>query len=135
MPNRQQRRAQPQRTKLQWLAQLVELSKTSPGVPDDMTIASLLLDAIVAEQRSLHHENLALLCGLAAAHFSRASAALPIAKHVNVQGERVHTEADVAKYLGLPVEQVRAFADELLAAQGADSGISRVNATDINPLH
>ena len=135
MPNRQQRRAQPQRTKPQWLAQLVELSKSSPGLPDDLTIASLLLDVIVTEQRGLQDESLAVLCGLAAAHFGRASAALPAAQHVNAQGERIYTEADVAKHVGIPIEQVRAHADELMRALGADSGISLANPADINPLH
>ncbi len=133
--NRQQRRAIPLQSKSQWLQQLTAMTKTFPGMPDDQAIVSLLLDIIVAEQRNLHPENLAVLCGLTAGHLARVQSTFPAPKHVDAQGKPLYTEADVAQYVGVTVGEVRAQIDQMQANGELDGCIVHINAEDINPLH
>ncbi len=122
-------------SKAQWLQQLTAMTKTLPGMPDDQTIVALLIDIIEAEQRNLHPENLAVLCGLAAGHLARVQAGFPVAKHADAQGRPIYTEVDVAQYVGATVDQVRAEIDQMKAAGELDGCIFPLSADDINPLH
>jgi hypothetical protein len=123
------------KTMPQLLAQLVQLSKSAPGLPDDLTIANLLLEVITDEQGRLKDTSNAVLCGLAAAHLARFNKTLPTARHVNAKGEPVYTEEDVAKFTGRSVAQVRSQVDELFREGGADTDISRASAEELQPIH
>ena len=133
--NRQQRRAIPLLTRGQWIEELIALSKTSPGLPDELSIGQLLLEIITTEQHSLQTESLAVLCGLAASYMAHMAHGFPVAKHADAQGRPIYTEADVAQYVGATVDQVRAEIDQMKAAGELDGCIFPLSADDVNPLH
>lgn len=141
--NRKHRRAQPLTgailrpllSRYEWIERLLELSKTSPGLPDALSISQLLLEVIITEERSLQPGNLAVLCGLAAGYLACSRDGFPAPQHVDAQGRPVYTEADVAQYVGATVGEVRAQIDQMQANGELDGCVLKLNADDINPLH
>ncbi|MDR0233491.1 MAG: hypothetical protein LBI31_01580 [Zoogloeaceae bacterium] len=124
--------------KAQWIERILWIVQNAPAglaeVPDDLSVAQLLLEVIVAEQQKLGTDNLATLAGLAASFFSRFQGSRAAPSFVNNKGEAVYTEGDVARQLGIPVEKVRALADELIAA-GAEDIYSEADPDELQALH
>lgn len=123
------------RKKMMWQEKVIHLSKTCPGMPPDPVMVELLIDLIVANERKLSDHSVAMLAGLAAAHWQRYAQTLPRPTHVTHEGEAVYTEADVAKALNLPIEKVRSMADDLRTQHGDASGICLTTADKLNPIH
>lgn len=130
--NRQQRRARAPLTRAQWAMQMNELHKRLPKeLPDDMTIAQLLMDVIVQEQTRVSDESLAMLVGMASACMARAMQKLPPAKYADKNGRPVYSEQDVAAFTGQTVEQARSG----LAAFAKEAGVPLTPTNDVQPLH
>lgn len=129
--NRQQRRSRNKLTRAEWSLRLVELQKTTPGLPGDLETAQLLMGIIVDEQLNISDMNLATLAGLCCGHMARAMKEIPPATHADKNGTPMFTDQQVAEFTGMPVEEVRAS----ITAYFKEIGVEPSNQGDVFPLH
>lgn len=130
--NRQQRRARVSLSRSQWVMQMRELSKRLPkDGPDDLAIAQLLTDVIVAEQLNVSDDSLATLVGLATSCMNRTMQKLPPAKYADKDGRPMYSEHELAAFTGQTVEQTRSS----LEAFAKEAGVPLDTTQHLQPLH
>lgn len=118
-------------SKAQWQHKITEIAKHLPKDlrPDDQTIMQILVDVIVSEQSQLKPKNLAMLASMAAALLERVVSSLPPASHVLDNGKKVYTEAEIAKHLGVSLDEVQ----KLSKVMAQESANGELLYTDVDP--
>lgn len=115
-------------------AELAEMAEQMPAIPgdlDDLRLANVLLDVLVAEQRKITMTSAAVLLALVGSLTRRAIDQMPKPAQCLLDGTPVFSVEDIARLAGLSPEEVA----QVIRDMGDEADQHRVDPRDVRPLN